>query len=270
MRKLSLFLIATILIITSCKKDDKEVEPIIFNPLNNDLSRDLEPNDTQNGFAINYTATWCGICGDKGAPILENYVNNAPKGAVITAHIEGDPMINTLVTSFKTDRTYSGTPTFWVGDSKTSSISAISTLLATGNANAGVDYSYEISGNTMTIKTKTKFYNTFTGDAYLSILVLEDGINGNSSAGQYEQSGTSSSYPDDNYFHNYVLRNSSVSGNAYGEKIASTPSSDIEIEKTYTITIDSSWENIYPVAIVWEYIPGAKPEYKYINSYKFK
>ena len=269
MKKLSLFLIAFILIVSACKKEDKKVEPIIYNPINNDLDRTLEPTDIQNGFAINYTATWCGPCGDRGAPIIQGYANDAPKGAIITAHIEGDPMINSLVSSFKTDRTYSGTPTFWVGDTKTSNSGAISSLIDNANANAGIDYSYTISENTMTIKTKTKFFSSFTGDAYLSILVLEDGINGNSSAGQYEQSGTSSSYPDDNYFHNYVLRNSSIKGNSYGEKIASTPLKNIEVEKTYTITIDPNWKNVYPIAIVWEYIPGAKPEYKYINSYKF-
>ena len=270
MKKISLFLIAFILILSACKKEDKKVDPIIFNQYNNDLSRTLAPTDAQNGFAINYTVTWCGPCGDRGALILKAYSNDAPNGAIIAAHIDNDPMNNNLASSFKSDRTYSGTPTFWVGDSQSSSSTAVASLISKASANAGVDYSYEISGNTMTIKTKTKFYSSFTGDAYLSILVLEDGINGNSSAGQYEQNGTSSSYPDDNYFHNYVLRSSSINGNSYGEKIASTPSTDIVFEKTYTITIDSSWENVYPVAIVWEYVSGDKPEYKYINSYKFK
>ncbi len=262
MKQLSIILLAFILIASACKKDDTEEE---------DEATTLAPTATQNGFAINYTATWCGHCGNWGAPLIHTYASAAPNGAVLTSHASGDPMNNGLYASFKSDRTTGGgIPSFWVGDTKTTSDGAMATLLASGNAAAGVDYSYEVSGTTMTINTKTKFFSPTAKKYFLSVLVLQDGINGNSASGQYEQSGTSTSYPNDDYKHDFVLRKSSVSGQAYGEEIASSPAKDSEVEKTYTITIDASWTNAYPVVIIWEQNIGSTPQYKFINSLKKK
>ena len=260
MKKLSLILLAFILVFAACKKEEEE-----------DEEAKLVPSAAQRGFAVNYTATWCGPCGDWGAPLIHTYADGAPNGAIITSHASGDPMTNNLMASFSADRTTDGgVPSFWVGNTKTQSDGEMTTLMASGDAAAGVDYSFTISGNTMTIITKTKFFGSFVGDAYLSVLVLEDGIDGSSSAGNYKQNGTTNSYPNDDYHHDYVLRESSVSGNAYGEMISAAPASGSEVDKTYTITLDASWSNPYPIAIIWDYKSGDKPEYKYVNALKKK
>ncbi len=263
MKKLTFILLAFVLIASACKKDDEGDDDT--------GSSALAPTATQNGFAINYTATWCGYCGDWGAPLIHKYATDGPSGAVLTAHASNDPMHNSLYASFTADRkTGGGIPAFWVGDTKTTGSSAMTSLIGSGSAAAGVDYSYEISGTTMTIKTKTKFFSPVSGEYYLSVLVLEDGILGNSTAGQYKQSGTTNSYPNDDYHHDFVLRKSSISGQAYGELIASSPASDSEVEKTYTITLDASWKNPYPVAIIWQHQSGQTPAYKFVNSLKKK
>ncbi len=254
---LSIILLVYILLFAGCKKDEEDTK-----------SSSLEPSATQYGFAINYTATWCTYCGQWGAELIHDYSNLAPNGAIISAHDAGDPMTNSLYQSFKNDRTTTGIPTFWVGDIKTQSDDEMNTLMKSGDANAGVVYSYSISGNTMTINTKTEFFGDFTGEAYLSVLVLEDGINGNSAAGQYQQNGTLNSFPNNDYKHDFVLRKSSVSGNAFGEMITESPNLGLKVDKTYTITLDNNWINPYPVAIIWDYKSGDKPEYKYINSFK--
>lgn len=260
MKKLTFILLAFVLIASACKKDEDE-----------DDATKLAPSAKQNGFAINYTATWCGPCGDWGAPKINNYASDGPNGAVITAHASSDPMNNPLYGSFSAVReTGGGIPAFWVGDTKTSNDGAMAALVASGDAAAGVDYTYEVSGTTMTIKTKTKFFAPTGGKYFLSVLVLEDGIDGSSSAGQYKQNGTTSSYPEDNYKHNFVLRKSSISGQAYGEEIATAPAKDSEVEKEYTITLDGSWSNPYPVAIIWEMDATASPQYKFVNSLKKK
>jgi len=262
MKKLTFILLAFVLIASACKKDDTKED---------DGASNLAPTSTQNGFAINYTATWCGYCGDWGAPLIHTYATGAPNGAVLTTHASGDPMTNSLYNSFKADRiTGGGIPAFWVGDEKTTANGAMTTLIGSGSAKAGVDYTYEISGTTMTITTKTKFFAPAAKKYFLSVLVLEDGIDGSSSAGQYKQGGTSTSYPNDDYHHDFVLRKSSITGQAYGEEIASSPAADSEVEKTYTITIDASWKNTYPVVIIWEQNPGSTPQYKFINSLKKK
>jgi hypothetical protein len=259
MKKLSLILLAFVLVLGACKKDKGDEET------------GLAPTSTQNGFAINYTATWCGYCGDWGAPLIHKYSTDSKNAAIICAHASGDPMNNSLYTDFKADRTTGGgIPSFWVGDTKTTANEAMNDLKASGTAMAGVDYSYEVSGTTMTVKTKTKFFSPDAGDYYLSVLVLEDGINGNSSAGQYKQSGVSNSYPNDDYHHDFVLR-ASASGSAYGAAIATNPANEAEIDKDYTITLDASWSNPYPVVIIWRYdASGSAPHYKFINSLRKK
>ncbi len=271
MKKLSFILLALIFTFASCTKDDDDTIDDNNDNNNDGNTSTLAPTATQNGFAINYTATWCTYCGKWGAELIHDYSDGAPNGAIIAGHAGGDPMTNSLYASFTNDRTTGGgIPSFWVGDSKTTASGAMSSLIAGGDAAAGVDYTYEVSGNTMTIKTKTKFFSALSGDIFLSVLVLEDGINGNSTAGQYVQGGVATSYPNDDYKHDYVLRESSVDGEAYGEKISSSPASGASVEKTYTITLDPSWNNPYPVAIVWQFAAGNAPEYKYINSLKKK
>ncbi len=265
MKKLLFILMAFALVASACTKTDDDDDGG-----DDGGSSGLNPTAAQKGFAINYTATWCGHCGDWGAPLIHTYADDAPKGVAICAH-SGDPMSNSLFASFKADRTTGGgIPSFWVGDQKTTNKSAMANLIATGNAVAGVDYTYSVSGGVMTVKTSVKFFAAGSGDYYLSVLVLEDGIDGSSSAGQYKQSGTSNSYPNDDYHHDFVLRASSVNGNAYGEKIASSPAKDKTINKEYKISVDASWKNPYAVALIWKKESGAVPQYKFINSLKKK
>lgn len=258
MKKLSLILLTFVLILGACKKDEEE-------------TAGLEPTSTQNGFAINYTATWCGYCGDWGAPLIHKWGADASKAVVICSHASNDPMNNSLYGEFSADRTTGGgIPSFWVGDTKTTDNNAMIDLVGSGSAKAGVDYSYEVSGTTMTVKTKTKFFSPEAGEYYLSVLALEDGINGNSTAGQYTQSGVSNSYPNDDYHHDYVLR-ASASGSAYGTLIASNPANEAVVDKDYTITLDPSWKSPYAVVIIWKYDASASaPQYKYINALKKK
>ena len=146
MKKLLLAILALGLVFTSCKKDEE------------DEGTTLSPSATQRGFAINYTATWCGHCGDWGAPLIHDYANAAPSGVAICAHGSSDPMNNTLYSSFSADRTTGGgIPSFWVGDTKTTSPSAMTDLLGQ-SAEAGVDYSYEVSGTTMTVKYQSEVF----------------------------------------------------------------------------------------------------------------
>lgn len=136
MKKLLLAILALGLVFTSCKKDEEE-------------ETTLSPSAAQRGFVINYTASWCGPCGSWGAPLIHDYANAAPSGVAITAHASGDPMNNSLYSSFSSDRTTGGgVPSFWVGDTKTTSPSAMTDLLGQP-AEAGVDYKYSVSGTTI-------------------------------------------------------------------------------------------------------------------------
>ncbi len=198
-----------------------------------------------------------------GAPLIHDYAEDAPQGAIICAHASGDPMTNGLYTSFRSDRTTGGgIPSFWVGDIKTSTSNAMLNLLAQP-AIAGVDYKYSVDGTTMKVDVKVKFFNSGQGDYYLSVIVLEDGIDG---TGDFDQNGAPATY-----HHDFVLRESSVPGNAYGEMIVTDPVAGKVIEKNYTIDLDASWDDVYPVCIIWKKdVAGQHPYYKFINSLKKK
>ena len=233
----------------------------------------LIPQNIQNGFAIQYTATWDQFSGSWGATLLYKYVADAPHGAIISAHLSGDPMKSQLSNSFVYDRNHGGgIPSFYVGDIKVNSNhpNAMSDLINT-STDCGIDYQYVVSVDSMYVYTKTKFFSSSQGDYYLSVLVLEDNIDGSSNAPTgYIQAGTSTTYPNDDYLHNFVLRASSLKDSAYGELIVQNPSQNMEINKKYVIKIDNSWVNPYAVCIIWKYIVGTKPEYHYINALKKK
>ncbi len=260
MKTKSLLLLLSVFLLTniSCKKDKDE-----------DAQEQLNPTQKQKGFAINYTARWCGPCGNWGAPLIHHYADDAPNGAIICAHANNDPMNNNLYYSFRDDRTTNGgIPSFWVGDNFTQSNSSMTSLLNQPDPECGVDYSYEIKDGKMNVKTKVKFFEAGQGDYYLSVLVLEDGIPGGSSApGNYQQSGTN----DPDYTHDFVLRASAQQGEAYGVLITTDPSANDVIDGDYSIDLDSDWNNVYPVCIVWRKdTSNGKPYFKYVNSLKKK
>jgi len=260
MKKLFYLFVLTGLLFSACSKDDEEGN-------DGDQYSSLNPVQQQRGFAVNYTGAWCYYCGQWGADLIHSYAADAPSGAIICAHT-GDPMSNSLYGSFTSDReTGGGVPSFWVGDVKTHQSSAMNYLLSQP-ADCGIDYKYEVKDGKMTVDVKVKFFEAGQGDYYLSVLVLEDGIPGGNTAPQdYQQNGTD----DPDYEHDFVLRASASGNSAYGESIVNNPAKDSEITKTYTIDLDNSWDDVYPVCIVWRLEnSGDNPHYKFINSLKKK
>jgi len=254
MKKIQTLLLALLVVatISSCKKkkDDET----------------LAPTQDQYGFAINYTATWCGYCGSWGADAIHDLHDvDAAKVVAICAHDGGDPMhINSLFGTFSAQNqryTGGGIPSFWVGDTKTHSNGAMTNLLAQTPI-AGMDMKSSKKNGKVKVDAQVKFFDAGTGEYYLSILLLEDGIPGGNGTGSYEQNGTSNA----NYEHDYVLRGSHVSSNSYGELIATDPASGKVINVSGEITYDSSWDDIYPVLLLWH--KNANGFYEFVNAFK--
>ncbi len=245
---------AAIAFVIACSKDETTTLP---------TSQTLNPQKVQWGLCIEYTATWCGPCGNWGAP-LAHEVYNMGKVAVIACHVSNDPMYDAaLYSSLTNDRsTGGGVPAFWMGDTKTSSSSAMTQLL-TKIPDASVDLTYSISNGKMKVNTRSKFFNAVSGDYYLSVFVLEDGIDGSSTAGDYAQNGVSNPTT---YKHDFVLRASATS-NCYGEQIATgSIAANKSIDKSYEITLKSDWKKtLYPCAVLWKKETGT-PAYKYVNA----
>jgi hypothetical protein len=251
-----LLFVSLLAILISCKKDDEE-EPI---------TDSLIPVNEQWGLAINYTATWCWPCGNWGAPLIHTLADTG-KVVAITVHANDDPMHNqNLYSSFVNVRTDDGAvPSFWIGDDKTTNISAMNNLLEQ-TPKAALAINSTDNGATISIKTKIIFYAADSVDYYLSVLILEDGIDGSSSAGQYEQNGAQNP---ESYKHDFVLRASSIYNNSYGEFLISEPAVGTTVEKEYVITLNANWTNtVYPVAILWRKNESGLPIYEFINAVK--
>ena len=236
---------------------------ITFSACKKDEEAKLEPKQEQFAFAINYTATWCPPCGSSGAPRIKEW-GAMPNVIAITAHAGRDPMTNNLYGSFAQDREIgTGIPSFWVGDTKTSSTNSVENLLAKVPS-AAVALNYSVSDNKMTVNTKTAFYNANEGSYYLSVLVLESDIDGSEDAGNYSQAGTS----DANYKHDFVLRASSVENKAYGELLIENPMENESVEKSYTIELEEGWKNVNAIALLWKYDETSSPKYSFVNGVK--
>ena len=129
---------------------------------------------------------------------------------------------------------------------------------------AGIGISHTMDGTTMTVNTSVKFFEQAEGEYFLSVLVLERGIDGSSSAGAYAQSGTANP---SSYEHDFVLRASATEGNVYGMLILTDPANGEKSDNEFTITLDASWNNtVYPVAILWKKDDSSTPKYKFINA----
>ena len=266
MRKLTILMAAFLMIFSACKKDEQTEDPDA-----------LAPTAAQKGFCIEYTSTTCGICGNQGFILSHQFASDAPNGVVMTLHVNSnsDKMANnTLSYGFNDDRPVEGgIPKFYVGDNKISlsETNAMKDLIAQGDAVAGIDIKYEKDGTNMKVETLTKFFSAAAGEYYLSVYILEDGIDGSSSAPQgYVQAGGTYSHPNDDYKHDFVIRASSMNNNVMGEKIATSPTKDQEISKSYTIPLDASWKDVYAVAVLWHYVPSATVKYQYVNSIRKK
>lgn len=244
----------------ACSKKDQEVEESI------DFF-------SQWALVINYTAASCYNCGAWGAPLVHD-LEKLDNVVAICAHSLSDPMYTPIMLSFKKDRESGGEiPVFWVGDVKTldeENTRNVVNSMKTKHPAAGLEISQSIIDTIMNVSVKTTFSFARKGVFYLSVFLLEDGIDGSYSTGFYRQIGTLHSYPNDDFTHDFVLRCSSTGSEAYGEKIIEQPAKDQVILSEYAFSIKAySKENVYPVAVLWEYKQeGAKPHYKFINAIK--
>lgn len=257
MKKSALLLLSLAFIFLSCKKDEETETP---------TEQPFTPKQEQWGFAINYTATWCVYCGSWGAPLIHD-LSDAGDVVAITAHASNDPMFNSaLYLSFIGDRPAGASiPSFWIGDVKSTELIEMNTLLQKIPM-AGIAIKSSKTDSKMTIQTKTKFFDAGSSKFFLSVLILEDGIDGSSSAGDYEQNGVADPT---SYRHDFVLRASSVSNNAYGEELVVSPVQDTIIEKEYVIALNPNWgQDVYPVAILWQVDLFSTPNFKFINAIK--
>lgn len=256
MKKVLFSLIVITILFSACKKDDEE-----------NGEKGLVVKKEQWALALNYTATWCGPCGSWGAPLIMQ-LGSMDKVLAVKAHASNDPMNNSAYySSFTAERPSNGIPSFWINDEKVTAQNAVNKVneAIALPVHAGLAMEADRVGTQYNVKVKAEWFEAGAGSYYLSVFLLENGIDGSASAGAYSQNGVN----DPDYEHYYVFRTVATQ-NLYGEPLATDPAAEYSVEKEYTIDIDPTWTNdVYPVAVLWNYVgTGERPNYKFVNAIK--
>jgi hypothetical protein len=219
------------------------------------------------------TATWCGPCGGWGWDLHEDIMaDNAAKAFVFTLY--GDASSNyynstaDALTSWgqswpnwgvnnKNRTAFSSSGGIYTTTTQTTIKSAVDSFYATA-AKASTGFTFKIVGNTVTVETKTKFWQAGSGSYYLAAYLTEDSVYG------YQNGHTGNAY------HHYVLRGS-MSGPAYGDLIASgTIAANQTYDKTFTFNItDATWQKpkLKVVTVLWKQNGSS---YDFINANHLK
>jgi hypothetical protein len=249
---MSAVMIAAILFTGCKKKTDDE-------PKGNGTVVAEGPAQVQNAVVIYFGGTWCPPCGSNGKPAKEA-VKEAlgDRVTLISCQVAAggtEPMDNSSSNQLSNNvfgvRSF---PSLYVGGaneiiSSIPSTSAMSTnAVAAANtakdktAIAAVDATTSISGNTLTINTRTKFYADQTEEYYLAAHVLESGLN-------HAQSSDNSKNKN---IHDNVLRVTATTSGT-GDLLSGNNKKDEVKTKTFTVTINDAWkkENMQVALVLW-------------------
>lgn len=251
-------LLCTLVLFSACSKEDG---------LNNE--QPWYPENKKQVVVLLQTGTWCGAC-PGGANVMRNLVQEFGSQVVPIAVHGGydDPMKISCYNNFRSDRSYSGFPSFYItepryGASLNNTRPAVESKL-TETTDAAVAIRMTDEGDSLVFESKTAFYRDLTGSYFLSIYITEDSIFGGTGSGLYDQSGAGAEY-----YHDYVLRATSVEGKFWGEEIVIDPRNESLIEKTYKIERSAEWvdKNLNFSAVLWKYDASANKNYTYVNAY---
>ena len=250
------FCLLIVLGIASCSKNDR-------------LEDSWIPEQKKQVVIMQQTGTWCGAC-PGGATVLRKLVNEF-ESEVVPIAIHGgydDPMRISCFSNFRSDRSYSGFPSFFItetryGSNFNNTKGAVETKLEEA-IEASTAFRMSDEGDSLVFETKTAFYASLQGAYYLSIYITEDSIFGGNGSGLYDQSGAGA-----NYYHEHVLRATSTASKFWGEEIIIDPAVDQLIEKTFKIPRNTNWidKNLKYSAVLWKYDPSATKKYTYINAF---
>lgn len=253
---IQLITVTALVVIISCKKDATDSTAI------NSVST------TQKVLAIDFTATWCHVCGENGTPKLESVMAKNPTTVIaIAAHSAQSfgQASNSVSDELNTFYGITGIPSFVVGATESlysyNSLEAdVNKALATKTASAGIGMSKSVSGSTMTIATKTIFFKEISGTYNLAVYVTENSVS-------YNQTRDSAPTPFMKV-HDHILRGS-ANGTWGAQLVSGSATKNQEINGSYTFSIPSTVknsDNLHIVAVIYKMENGKPVSVLNVNS----
>lgn len=242
--------------VASCKKDEVGATDVI------------SVSSVYKAVVWEYSATWCNPCGVYGYPAMHDIMHEygtQNKVVGIFMHpsddiVDNEPAGQEEITDFFA---MSGTPSAGanlVEEYPTYLEPKVAQALNDHpTAKAGVGMNYTISGNTMSITTKTVFFEEQTGTYALGVYVTEDKImnDQNGQTGEVE--------------FNDILR-ACAGGNAFGTTIAVNPAKGTKIDGSYTVSLPAetrSTSNCHVVCVIYKIDPATGEPTDVINANKY-
>lgn len=209
--------------------------------------------EVQRPLITKITATWCPSCGGWGWTFFENLViDNEEKATLIAAHYDGQ-LVTVAGDAFASNFNSPYQPYFYVYNddvgassstaaTKRTEVKDIVDLEAAKSPIANAGMILNLADVQLQILTKTKFFQTASGEYYLGIYAVENEVV-NFQQGQGNDA-----------VHKKILRGSLLD-DTFGELIASGDiDAGSEFEKTYNIELDANWntDHLEIVTIIWK------------------
>lgn len=227
---------------------------------------DIVVSATQRAVVTYVGATWCPPCGAYGDP-TKKYMEsthgsnvvilNVQSGDAISSSSEFGPkfggVFNTFVSNngiphaFYSAANYSMTHRGFYTSASSNNSAADNDInsIKASTLEVGVAASATISGNTVTVKTLSKFY-TAAGQHYIGVYLLEDGV---------MATQKSSIAPDAITDHNNVVRTAAYTGNTLGiESMGTSFTLNQQVAGSYTIPVSTGWNKskLQVAVVVWK------------------
>ena len=212
-----------------------------------------EVPEVQKSLLTKVTATWCPNCGTWGWTFYEDLIeDNNQKAVFVGAHHSGD-LVSPPGQSFSSNFMAPYQPYFFVGNYEVGATSSNyntkrpevknlvdSIFLQAPIANVG--FTANLEADILSVNTNTKFFQDATGDFYLGLYILENGVIAN-------QASNSSMA-----VHPYVIR-AAFTPEIFGYSLSNgTVTAGSEFAESFSIQLNGSWitDSISIAGIIWD------------------
>jgi hypothetical protein len=233
------------------------------------ISAQIVVPEEQKTLITKVSATWCPPCGGWAWDFFEELIeDNEEKAVLVVAHYSGD-LFNTTADEIADNFNAVFQPAFFLNNTLQSSLNSGNASTKRGEfkdeidanfmnaplANAGFELA--LSGKDLTITTKTKFFQPTSGEYYLGVYVIENGVI-NTQAGRGSDA-----------VHEKILRGAANTDETFGTLITNgSVDANAEFDHTFAMTLGDNWntdngDHLEVIAVIWEKVGD---DYNFINT----